>query len=79
MAKKKKSKTKKRVDVDFKDSGLDRIELVVAPLSVLHDARRWLEETPHRAGCQCHRCHWAHGIISGRVKEPLTYEEWRRR
>ena len=50
------------------------LETVPVPLSA---ARRWLEETEHRAGCQCHRCHWAHGVIAGRIR--ASFEEWRKR
>lgn len=42
-----------------------------------HEARRWLAETPHREGCQCHRCFWAHGVIAGRIR--ISFEDWRRR
>ncbi len=40
-------------------------------------ARAWLEKTEHREGCQCHRCHWAHGVIAGRIT--VTFEKYRGR
>lgn len=48
-----------------------------SPTPPVHEARRWLEETSHRPGCQCHRCFWAHGVIAGRIAE--SFEDWRKR
>lgn len=48
-----------------------------APGPPLHAAQLHLKETPHRPGCQCHRCHWAHGVISGRIK--IDFDSWRNR
>lgn len=44
---------------------------------ITETAGRWLLETWHRAGCQCHKCVWAHGVIAGRIT--LTFGEWERR
>ncbi len=47
------------------------------PRAPVQAAKTWLEQTPHRDGCQCHRCHWAHGVIAGRIK--WTFDDWRKR
>jgi hypothetical protein len=38
-------------------------------------AEAWLGATTHRAGCQCHRCFWAHGVIAGRIR--VGFDAWR--
>lgn len=41
------------------------------------DARKWLEDTSHRPGCQCHKCFWAHRVIAGEVN--MSFDKWRDR
>ena len=48
-----------------------------APAPPVRSAQLALEETSHRDGCQCHRCSWAHGVISGRIK--VDFDTWRKR
>jgi hypothetical protein len=53
-----------------------QLALQARPAPVL-EAKRWLGETDHRAGCQCHRCGWAHGVVAGNIN--MTFEDWRKR
>ncbi len=48
-----------------------------APTPPTGAAKLHLAETPHRDGCQCHRCGWAHGVIAGRIK--VDFDTWRNR
>lgn len=64
----------KIVDASKKVAAI-QLSLNASPAPV-EAAQRWLGETTHREGCQCHKCHWAHGVVSGRIK--VTFEEWRK-
>ena len=50
--------------------------LLSAPAPPEFHAKKWLEETKHRPGCQCHRCHWAHGVVGGRIS--VGFDAWRK-
>jgi hypothetical protein len=50
--------------------------LLQGPTPPEYKAKKWLEETTHRPGCQCHRCAWAHGVIAGRIS--VSFEDWRK-
>ncbi len=57
---------------------MEELQLALEQVEVpVQAARKWLAGTPHREGCQCHRCFWAHGVIAGRIK--VDFETWRHR
>jgi hypothetical protein len=60
-----------------KSKQTEELQLMLsAPPPPAYHAKKWLEETTHRDGCQCHRCHWAHGVIAGAIT--VTFEAWRK-
>ena len=59
-----------------RDAKMAELQLVLRTVAVpLQAAKEWLDRTPHRLGCQCHRCSWAHGVVAGRIK--VDFETWR--
>ena len=68
------------VQIDYGDGSESfNIEIAVAEPDHRGDNLRaaclHLDETPHRGGCACHRCWWAHSVINGRYD--MSFLEWR--
>ena len=59
------------------DHGNEHLSTITTTPKVENErnAKRLLNETTDRPGCQCHRCKWAHNVLAGIEKR--SFEESR--